>query len=287
MLSTIMKNNYDHPEKQYLTIIKEICLTGNKIEGRNGFTYSKNGASMYFSLEHNTIPIMTTKKVAIKTCLKELLWFLSGSTNNEILNDQNVHIWDKNAETSKDLGPIYGHQWRHFNAPYVDCDTDYSNQGIDQIQYIIDCLKDPVKKYSRRLVLSSWNPCQLNQMSLPPCHILMQFNVANDELSCSLYQRSADLGLGVPFNILSYCALTHLIAHHCNLKAKEFIYHIGNAHVYDDHYDALLEQVEKEPYEFAKININHRYESINEYGLSDIDILHYKSHEPIVLKMRK
>lgn len=287
MLSTIMKNNYDHPEKQYLTIIKEICLTGNKIEGRNGFTYSKNGASMYFSLEHNTIPIMTTKKVAIKTCLKELLWFLSGSTNNELLNDQNVHIWDKNAETSKDLGPIYGHQWRHFNAPYVDCDTDYSNQGIDQIQYIIDCLKDPVKKYSRRLVLSSWNPCQLNQMSLPPCHILMQFNVANDELSCSLYQRSADLGLGVPFNILSYCALTHLIAHHCNLKAKEFIYHIGNAHVYDDHYDALLEQVEKEPYEFAKININHRYESINEYGLSNIDILHYKSHEPIVLKMRK
>lgn len=287
MLSTIMKNNYDHPEKQYLTIIKEICLTGNKIEGRNGFTYSKNGASMYFTLEHNTIPIMTTKKVAIKTCLKELLWFLSGSTNNEILNDQNVHIWDKNAETSKDLGPIYGHQWRHFNAPYVDCDTDYTNQGIDQIQYIIDCLKDPVKKYSRRLVLSSWNPCQLNQMSLPPCHILMQFNVANDELSCSLYQRSADLGLGVPFNILSYCALTHLIAHHCNLKAKEFIYHIGNAHVYDDHYDALLEQVEKEPYEFAKININHRYESINEYELKDIDILHYKSHEPIVLKMRK
>lgn len=287
MLSTIMKNNYEHPEKQYLTIIKEICLTGNKIEGRNGFTYSKNGASMYFSLEHNTIPIMTTKKVAIKTCLKELLWFLSGSTNNEILNNQNVHIWDQNAETSKDLGPIYGHQWRHFNAPYLDCDTDYSNQGIDQIQYIIDCLKDPVKKYSRRLVLSSWNPCQLNQMSLPPCHILMQFNVANDELSCSLYQRSADLGLGVPFNILSYCALTHLIAHHCHLKAKEFIYHIGNAHIYDDHYDALLEQVEKEPYEFAKININHRYESINEYVLKDIDILHYKSHDPIVLKMRK
>lgn len=250
-----MNSTYDHPEKQYLMIVKEVCLTGNKIEGRNGFTYSKNGCSMYFSLQDNTIPIMTTKKVAINTCLKELFWFLSGSTNNELLNQENVHIWDKNAEASKDLGPIYGHQWRHFNAPYVDCDSDYTNQGIDQIQYIIDSLKDPIEKYSRRLVLSSWNPCQLNQMALPPCHILMQFNVANDELSCSLYQRSGDLGLGVPFNILSYCALTHLIAHHCNLKAKEFIYHIGNAHVYDDHYDALLEQIEKEPYEFAKINI--------------------------------
>lgn len=282
-----MNSTYDHPEKQYLTIVKEVCLTGNKIEGRNGFTYSKNGASMYFSLRDNTLPIMTTKKVAVNICLKELFWFLSGSTNNDLLKQQNVHIWDKNAEESKDLGPIYGHQWRHFNAPYLDCDSDYSNQGIDQIQYIIDSLKDPTQKYSRRLVLSSWNPCQLNQMALPPCHILMQFNVANDELSCSLYQRSGDLGLGVPFNILSYCALTHLIAHHCNLKAKEFIYHIGNAHVYDDHYDALLEQVEKEPYEFAKINIKNRYDSINEYGLSDIDILNYKSHEPIVLKMRK
>lgn len=287
MLSTIINNTYDHPEKQYLTIVKEICLTGNKIEGRNGFTYSKNGVSMYFSLQDNTLPIMTTKKVAVNTCLKELFWFLSGSTNNELLKQQNVHIWDKNAEESNDLGPIYGHQWRHFNAPYVDCDTDYSNKGIDQIQYIIDSLKDPLQKYSRRLVLSSWNPCQLNQMALPPCHILMQFNVANDELSCSLYQRSGDLGLGVPFNILSYCVLTHLIAHHCNLKAKEFIYHIGNAHVYDDHYTSLLEQVEKKPYDFAKININNHYKSISEYGLKDIEIINYKSHEPIVLKMRK
>lgn len=284
MLATLLQKTYDHPEKQYLTIVKEICSSGDKIEGRNGITYSKNGASMYFSLEHNTLPILTTKKVAVQTCLKELFWFLSGSTNNEILQKQNVHIWDQNADTN-DLGPIYGHQWRHFNAPYVDCYTKY--EGIDQIQYIIDCLKDPVKKYSRRLVLSSWNPSQLDQMALPPCHILMQFNVANDELSCSLYQRSGDLGLGVPFNILSYCALTHLIAHHCNLKAKEFIYHIGNAHVYDDHMEHLLLQVEKEPYPFAKITIHPHHDTIFEYGLSDIHITDYKSHEPIVLKMRK
>ena len=287
MLSTLIREKYDHPEKQYLSIVKEICLTGNKIEGRNGFTYSKNGASMYFSLENNTIPIMTTKKVAVQTCLKELIWFLSGSTNNEILQKQNVHIWDQNAEDSNDLGPIYGHQWRHFNAPYIDCYTDYSDKGVDQIKYIMDCLKDPKKKYSRRLVLSAWNPCQLEQMALPPCHVLMQFNVVDDELSCSLYQRSGDLGLGVPFNILSYSALTHLIAHHCNLKAKEFIYHIGNAHIYDDHLESLLLQVEKEPYEFAKINIINHYDSIYEYTINDLNIVNYKSHNPIVLKMRK
>ena len=124
-------------------------------------------------------------------------------------------------------------------------------------------------------------------MALPPCHVLMQFNVVDDELSCSLYQRSGDLGLGVPFNILSYSALTHLIAHHCNLKAKEFIYHIGNAHIYDDHLESLLLQVEKEPYEFAKINIINHYDSIYEYTINDLNIVNYKSHNPIVLKMRK
>jgi thymidylate synthase len=287
MLATIMRDRYDHPEKQYLTIVKEICLTGDKINGRNGYTYSKNGASMYFSLENNVLPIMTTKKVAIQTCLKELFWFLSGSTDNAVLQKQNVHIWDQNADTSNDLGPIYGHQWRHFNAPYVDCNTDYSNQGIDQIQYIIDCLKDPEKRYSRRLVLSAWNPCQLEQMALPPCHILMQFHVSKDELSCSLYQRSGDLGLGVPFNILSYCTLTHLIAHHCNLKAKSFIYHIGNAHVYDDHLEPLLEQVKKEPYEFPKLTIVNKYDSIYEYNIRDLNISNYVSHENVLLKMRK
>ena len=287
MLSTIMNKTYDHQEKQYLAIVKEICLSGHKIEGRNGFTYSKHGACMSFSLENNTLPILTTKKVALKTCLKELFWFLSGSTNNDVLNRQNVHIWDPHAETSNDLGPIYGHQWRHFNAPYVDCESDYTNQGIDQIQYIIDSLNDPEKRYSRRLVVSSWNPCQLDKMSLPPCHILMQFHVVENKLSCSLYQRSGDLGLGVPFNILSYSALTHLIAHHCHLEASEFIYHIGNAHVYDDHLDALLVQVEKEPYEFAKVTINNHYDNISDYGINDFDITNYKSHDSVSLKMRK
>lgn len=299
MLKTVLENLYDHPEKQYLSIVKEICETGDKIEGRNGMTFSKNGASMYFSLENNKIPIMTTKKVAVKTCLKELLWFVSGDTDNTTLTKQNVHIWDDNASKDflesrnlsyeeNDLGPVYGHQWRYFNAPYENCKTDYTNKGIDQLDYIITSLKNKETRYSRRLVLSAWNPCQLDEMALPPCHVLVQFNVSsNDELSCSLYQRSGDLGLGVPFNILSYSALTYLIAKHCDLKPKEFIYHLGNCHVYDDHIDGLLEQVKKEPYEFATFFIHQKHDAIDNYTIDDFEIKNYQCHEKIYLKMRK
>lgn len=299
MLSDIVKEKYDHEEKQYLSIIKDIILTGDKIMGRNGYTYSKNGASMYFNLENDTIPIITTKKMALKTCIKELLWFISGKTDNTILNDQNVHIWDGNASkefinsrnlnyNEGDLGPIYGHQWRHFNAEYKDCNTNYDNKGIDQLNNIIKMLKDPKEKYSRRLILSAWNPCQIEEMALPPCHILMQFNVSSkDELSCSMYQRSADMGLGVPFNILSYSLLTILIAKHCGLKAKEFIHHIGNAHVYDDHVEELNIQTTREPYLFPKIKINNLYDNIEQYTLKDIEIYNYKCHENIILNMRK
>ena len=278
-------------DQPYINLIIKILNEGYTMKCRNGNTKTIFGHMMEFSLLDNQLPLLTTKEVFWRTCFKELCWFIKGSTNNKELQDQNVKIWNDNASKEylktrgldhyieNDLGPIYGHQWRHFNAPYVDCNTDYSNQGIDQIQYIIDCLKDPEKRYSRRLVLSAWNPCQLEQMALPPCHILMQFHVSNDELSCSLYQRSGDLGLGVPFNILSYCTLTHLIAHHCNLKAKSFIYHIGNAHVYDDHLEPLLEQVKKEPYEFPKLTIVNKYDSIYEYNIRDLNISNYVSHE--------
>ena len=157
-----------------------------------------------------------------------------------------------------DLGPVYGHQWRHFNAPYTNCRADYSGQCVDQLQYIIDALKDPVERFSRRLVMSAWNPCQIDEMALPPCHVLCQFNVSQgNKLSCALYQRSADCGLGVPFNIASYSFLTHILAKHCGLEAYEFIYTLGNCHVYDDHVEAMKEQLGRPSYDFPTIN-NHR-----------------------------
>ena len=209
------KNPEDkHDEYQYINLIKHILDYGTMIEGRNGNALTIYGSSMHFSLENNTWPLLTSKKVAWKTCAKELFWFLKGSTSNIELRKQNVHIWDGNGSRDfldsrgltnleeNDLGPVYGHQWRFFNASYENCNTNYNGKGIDQIKYIIDCLKDPKERYSRRLILSAWNPQQLDEMALPPCHVLAQFNVIGNKLSCSLYQRSGDVGLGVPFNIL-------------------------------------------------------------------------------------
>ena len=299
MLKTIIYEKYQHEEEQYLAIVKDILKNGELIKGRNGNTISLNGSSMYFSLENQKIPILTTKKVAVKTCIKELLWFINGKTDNKLLKEQNVHIWDGNGSKDflesrgldykeDDLGPVYGHQWRHFNAKYKTCDENYKNEGIDQLEKIISSLKDPNERFSRRLVMSAWNPCQIDEMALPPCHILCQFNVNNDnELSCSMYQRSGDIGLGVPFNIMSYSVLTHLIAHHCGLKAKEFIYHIGNCHIYDDHIDQMNIQCLRKPYEFPNININTKYDDINNYTLDNFEISNYKCHEKIKMDMRK
>ena len=292
-------NVLNKEEQQYLDLIKNILEKGSFERGRNGYTKSIFGNMMRFSLHNNTIPILTTKKMAWKTCLKELLWFISGDTNNFNLTEQGVHIWDGNASRNflddrglynrkeGDLGPIYGHQWRHFNANYVDCNTDYTGQGVDQIQNIIDNLKDPEKRNSRRLIISTWNPCQLDDMALPPCHILCQFNVHDgNKLSCSLYQRSGDVGLGVPFNITSYCFLTHLLAHHCGLEAYEFIYFLGNAHIYDDHIEPLQEQISRTMFEFPKIQMNRIYENINDYNVNDFHIENYEFHPTIKMKMR-
>ena len=293
------RNGETHDEYQYISLIEDILNYGTMVTGRNGNALTTFGSAMHFSLENNIIPVLTTKKVAIKTCIKELLWFISGETNNKVLKNQNVHIWDGNGSREfldsrgltnleeDDLGPVYGHQWRHFNAPYTDCETDYTDKGVDQLSYIINCLKDPKERYSRRLVMSAWNPCQLEEMALPPCHVLAQFNVVNDELSCSLYQRSGDVGLGVPFNIASYSILTHIIAKHCNLKAKEFVYYLGNTHIYDDHIDELKIQLERRPYKFPTINISKTYNTIDEYTISDINIVNYEYHPPIKMEMRK
>ena len=292
-----IKNELKHDENQYLNLIQDIIETNETFNGRNGKTLAIYGSAMHFSLENNTLPLLTTKKLAHKTCLKELLWFIKGDTSNKNLKDQNVHIWDANASrefldsrnlvnnAEDDLGPIYGFQWRHFNADYIDCNSDYSNKGIDQLNYIIEQLKNIETRNSRRLIMTAWNPCQLNEMALPPCHVLCQFNVINDKLSCSLYQRSGDVGLGVPFNIASYSYLTHLIAHHTNLIAHEFIYYLGNAHIYEEHIENLKLQKDRMPYDFPKVTITNKYSNIEDYKIDDFKIVDYNYHESINLLM--
>jgi thymidylate synthase len=288
-----------HDEYQYLHLIGDILKDGVMEYGRNGNAKTIIGSAMHFSLENNTIPFLTTKKVAWKTCTKELFWFISGKTDNKILKEQNVGIWNGNASreylddiglyerSEDDLGPVYGHQWRHFNAPYGTCNDDYTGKGEDQLDYIISCLKNPHTRNSRRLVMCAWNPCQLREMALPPCHILAQFNVINgNQLSCSLYQRSGDVGLGVPFNIASYSMLTHLIANHCGLVASDFYYHLGNCHIYDNHLEILKEQMTRIPYPFPTIKIKTVKENIEDYSLEDIEINNYISHEKLKMEMR-
>ena len=304
MLKKILKknkerNNNIHDENQYLNLINDILNEGTMINGRNGNVKTVFGSAMHFDLTNGIIPILTTKRTAWKTCLKELLWFISGSTSNDILQNNNVKIWNSNSSRDyldsiglhnlreNDLGPVYGHQWRHFNAKYNNCDSDYTNKGIDQLQYIIDNLKNPETRHSRRLVMSAWNPCQLNEMALPPCHILVQFNVIDNKLSCSLYQRSGDIGLGVPFNIASYSFLLHLIAKHCNLEPYEFIYYLGNCHIYDDHLDSLVLQLDRIPKQFPTLEILNIKDNINNYVLEDFKINNYECHKKIVMEMRK
>jgi thymidylate synthase len=289
-----------HDERQYCNLVWDVLGYGTTEETRNGKTRSVFGAGMHFSLDGEVLPLLTTKRVAWVTCLKELLWFIRGSTDNTVLKTQGVHIWDDNASREfldgrglphlreGDLGPVYGHQWRHFNAPYTSCDADYSGQGVDQLGAIIEMLKDPAQRTSRRMIMSAWNPQQLDEMALPPCHVLVQFNVsAGDRLSCAMYQRSGDIGLGVPFNIASYALLTHLLAHHCGLKAHEFVYHLGNAHIYEDHLSALEEQIGREPYPFPTVKIvGSPKESIDEYIPADFVVQNYVCHGPIKMKMK-
>ena len=287
-----------HQEEQYLDLIRNILDNGTWEEGRNGRTKSTFGNMMRFSLSDNKIPILTTKKTAWKTCLKELLWFIRGNTDNRILQEQGVHIWDGNTTRefldSRGLhhyregliGPGYGFQWRQFNAEYNAETGSGIENGIDQLQQIIDALKDPAQRTSRRLIMTAWNPLQLNQMALPPCHILCQFNVHDgNKLSCSLYQRSCDVGLGVSFNIASYSFLTHLLAVHCGLVAHEFVYFMGNCHIYEDHVEPLKEVLNRKPFPFPTLLIKETRENISDYLVDDFVMDEYKSHDVIKMKM--
>lgn len=284
-------------ESEYLRMIQRVLNEGEIMPGRNGDTLSKFGEKMEFSLKGNIVPVLTTKKFAWKTCLKELLWFINGDTNNKNLTDQGVGIWDKNASkefkesvgiiypNDNDLGPIYGHQWRFFNATYKGCDATYKGEGVDQLNNIIDKLKDPEKRHSRRLVMSAWNPCQLNEMVLPPCHILTQFSVNKyGELSTAIYQRSGDIGLGIPFNIASYSFLTCLLAKHCGLKPNKLVHFIGDAHIYTPHIESLREQASLIPFKPPLFRINKK-EDIDEYELSDFKLENYNYMKAIKMDM--
>ena len=295
-----IRDNEYNPENQYLNLIDDILNYGEIFNGRNGSTKAIFGSCMYFNLENNTIPILTTKQMAWRTCAKELFWFIKGSTSNRELQQQNVKIWNANASREfldsrglteypeNDLGPIYGFQWRHFNANYRGCDSKYVGAGVDQLQSIIDTLKNPDTRNSRRLILTAWNPCQLDEMALPPCHLLCQFNVTKDKyLSCSLYQRSGDVGLGVPFNIMSYSLLTYLVARCTGLEPYEFIYNLGNAHIYSEHIDLLKQQIERKPNDFPKIKINKESGNIEDYSIDDIEINDYNYLKAINLPFIK
>ena len=289
----------NNEEQQYLNLVKEIIDNGYVENGRNGKTRVKFGHTMRFSLRDGTIPILTTKKVAFRPCFEELFWFMRGSTDNRLLQEKNVSIWNGNSTREfldsrglydravGDLGPVYGFQWRHFNAKYTDRNSDYSDEGVDQLQNIIDDLKNEDTRSSRRHILTAWNPCQLDEMALPPCHMICQFNVReNKYLSCALFQRSGDVGLGVPFNIASYSLFTHLLAKHCGLIADEFVHFLGNCHIYEEHVEPLKVQLQREPMEFPKIEIKRVCENIEDYNIDDIIWkTKYISHEIIKMKM--
>ena len=271
------------------------------------------------------LPLLTTKRVFLRAVTTELLWFVSGRTTSKPLSDAGVHIWDGNGSREfldklgftereeGDLGPVYGFQWRHFGAEYKDCHTDYTGKGVDQIKEIVRKLK--TNPYDRRIILSAWNVADLPKMALPPCHMFAQFYVSypdaargdaalqqvhNDSLrnaekqetrghlSCVLYQRSCDMGLGVPFNIASYALLTHMLAHACNLVPGELIHTMGDAHVYLDHIDALKEQVLRTPRDFPTLNIKRDDSGSGEmdgWKLEEFEVIGYKPHGGIKMKM--
>ncbi|KAB2635602.1 bifunctional dihydrofolate reductase-thymidylate synthase-like [Pyrus ussuriensis x Pyrus communis] len=272
-----------HEEHMYLRLVREILSDGTAKDDRTGTgTLSKFGCQMRFNLRR-TFPLLTTKKVFWQGVVEELLWFISGSTNAKVLQEKGIHIWDGNASrdyldsvglTDKeegDLGPVYGFQWRHFGARYTDMHADYTGQGFDQLLDVIDKIKN--NPDDRRIILSAWNPSDLKSMALPPCHMFAQFYVANGELSCQMYQRSADIGLGVPFNIASYALLTCMIAHVCDLVPGDFIHVLGDAHVYRTHIRPLQEQLEKLPKPFPILKINPEKKNIDSFAAADFQLI--------------
>ena len=286
----------DHDEYQYLDLIRKIIRNGKTRHDRTGTgTISMFGAQMRFSLQDGRFPLLTTKRVFWRGLAEELLWFVRGSTNGNELAKKNVHIWDANGSREfldnrgltnnevGDLGPVYGFQWRHFGADYKTMHTDYTGQGVDQLNNVIHTIK--TNPCCRRIIMSAWNPVDLPKMALPPCHSLVQFYVCNGELSAQLYQRSGDMGLGVPFNIASYALLTCMIAHVCDLKPGDFVHTLGDAHVYSNHLDALEEQLKRKPKAFPKLRIKRKITDIEDFTYDDLELTDYKPHPKIKMEM--
>ncbi|KAF2455078.1 thymidylate synthase/dCMP hydroxymethylase domain-containing protein [Lineolata rhizophorae] len=328
-----------HEEQQYLDLIRDILQNGEHRPDRTGTgTYSLFAPpQLRFSLSRPAaepssapvpiLPLLTTKRVFLRAVIGELLWFISGSTSSLPLSAQGIRIWDGNGSRAfldsvglahraeGDLGPVYGFQWRHFGAEYVDAKAEYAGQGVDQLAEVIDKLRN--RPYDRRIVLSAWNPADLPKMALPPCHMFAQFyvsfpgarrgaavapssngtsDVANGGncdcergrgvLHCVLYQRSCDMGLGVPFNIASYALLTHMLAHVCDLTPGSFTHTMGDAHVYADHVDALCVQLKREPRAFPELEIKReKGGSIDGWQMGDFEVKGYEPHKSIAMKM--
>ena len=285
-----------HEEQQYLDIVRDILLTGVKRGDRTGTgTLSKFGVSMRFNLRGEVLPLLTTKRVFWRGVAEELLWFVSGDTSAGTLQAKDIHIWDGNGSKEflegrglghreeGDLGPVYGFQWRHFGAPYGTMHDDYSGQGVDQLAQVVQALKS--EPTSRRIVLTAWNPAALPDMALPPCHMFAQFFVADGEVSCQMYQRSADMGLGVPFNIASYALLTRLVAQAAGLKAGELVHVIGDAHVYLNHVQALWTQLEREPRPFPRLTIDPTVSDMDAFRMEHFTLHDYKPHKSIKMTM--
>lgn len=275
--------------KQYLDQLRYILENGEKREDRTGVgTIGVFGLQSRYDLRKN-FPLLTTKRVWMKGVIHELLWILSGSSNIKYLQDNNVHIWDEWADENGELGPVYGVQWRKWRDYGVGKVERYDGmtvtpigpREIDQITNLVDALKN--NPYSRRHILNAWNVGKIDKMGLPPCHMMCQFYVSkNKELSCQMYQRSADFFLGVPFNIASYSLLTHMLAQVCDLQVGEFVHTLGDAHIYLNHQDQVKEQLSREPYEpTAVLELNSAIKNIDDFTYDDIVVKGYKSHPTI------
>ena len=251
--------------QQYLNLLNHVMNHGDKKNDRTGTgTLSIFGYQMRFDLSEK-FPLLTTKKVHLKSVIYELLWFLKGSTNIKYLQDNGVSIWDEWADEHGDLGPVYGSQWRSWRT--------HDNRSIDQIEKLISDLK--TNPDSRRLIVSAWNVAEIENMKLPPCHCFFQFYVANNKLSCQLYQRSADIFLGVPFNIASYALLTLMIAQVVNLEPGEFVHTLGDAHIYSNHFDQVNEQLTRQPKELPTMHINSNVKNIFDFRFEDFKLSDY------------
>jgi thymidylate synthase len=278
---------------EYELLLAKVMTFGKNKSDRTGTgTRSIFGAQMRFNLEEG-FPLITTKKVFTKAIIHELLWFLRGETNVRSLQAAGVTIWDEWADENGDLGPVYGKQWRSWPGKVIKAEphflghsstkihgvVDVEYEAIDQIANVVQMIK--TNPDSRRLIVSAWNPAEVDQMKLPPCHCLFQFYVADGRLSCQLYQRSADLFLGVPFNIASYALLTHMIAQQCNLGVGDFIWTGGDCHIYSNHFQQVDTQLQRTPYPFPSLVLKRRPDSIFDYQYEDFEIQQYQHHPAI------